>query len=173
LKQHKNKSVRAAVIILGALLLSSCAAKEARPEVELPTAIEQKTASSPGAEGTNAIARRAAEDFIGMKGITSDQRAKLINIYLDTYDQALKIQKDISASKFKLFDLISSTSYSSASVDRLKQKIVDLDQKRLIIMFKALADVQAVVGYGKDKEPIYKHFYDYEHPQNEKQSKND
>jgi hypothetical protein len=165
--------VRAAVIVMGVLTLASCAAKEARPEVEQPSASQQKMASSPGPDGTNAIASRAAEDFIGMKGITSEQRAKLVNIYLNTYDQALKIQKDISASKFQLFDLISASSYSSATVDRLKQKIVDLDQKRLIIMFKALDDVQSVVGYGKDKEPIYKHFYDYEHPRNKKQSKND
>lgn len=159
-------------LIFAISIISACSSHETRPEVQLPTEIEQKMASSPGVGGTNAIARRAAEDFIGMKGITPDQRAKLIAIYLSTYDQALKIQSDISLSKFRLFDLISSTSYSSASVENLKQKIVDLDQKRLIIMFKALADVQDVVGYGKDKAPIYKHFYDYEHPRNEKQSSN-
>jgi len=159
-------------LLIAISLLNACSSHEKRPEVQLPSEIEQKMASSPGAVGTNAIARRAAEDFIGMKGITPDQRAKLIAIYLSTYDQALKIQSDISLSKFKLFDLISSTSYSSAAVDALKQKIVDLDQKRLVVMFKALADVQDVVGYGKDKAPIYKHFYDYEHPRNEKQSSN-
>lgn len=167
-----KKLINIPLLIIAISLLGACSSHDTRQEVQLPSEIEQKMASSPGAGGTNGIARRAAEDFIGMKGITPDQRAKLINIYLSTYDQALKIHNDISLSKFKLFDLISSTSYSSSAVDTLKQKIVDLDQKRLVIMFKALADVQDVVGYGKDKAPIYKHFYDYEHPHNEKQSSN-
>ena len=159
--------------ILLALLFTACTSGKPRPEVQLPAELEQRMASSgPGDNGSNAIARRAAEDFIGMKGISPDQRAKLMGIYIATYDQALKIHNEISLSKFKLFDLISSTSYSSAAVDNLKQKIVDLDQKRLVVMFKALSDVQDVVGYGKGKAPIYKHFYDYEHPQNSKQSSN-
>jgi hypothetical protein len=62
-------------------LLTACSSCETRQDVQLPPEIEQKMASSFGAGGTNAIARRAAEDFIGMKGITPDQRAKLINIY--------------------------------------------------------------------------------------------
>lgn len=146
--------------------LQGCAVNEPRPDPSQPTLAERQAANQPN----NPIARRAAEDFIGMKGITPDQRARLITIYLSTYDQALKIQKEITTSKIKLFDVISSTSYSSGTVETLKQKIVDLDQTRLVIMFKALADVQDVVGYGKDKEPLYKHFYDFEHPRNDNQS---
>lgn len=161
------------VLLLATGSLFSCASQGPRPETKLPAEIEQRIATAPGGNVSGGIARRAAEDFIGMKGITPDQRAKLMTIYIATYDEALKIQKEISTEKVKLFDLISSTAYTSLAVDKLKQKIVDLDQLRLIVMFKALADVQNVIGYGKEKAPIYKHFYDYEKPHNMKQSSND
>ena len=57
--------------ILLALLFTACTSDKPRAEVQLPAELEQRMASSgPGANGSNAIARRAAEDFIGMKGIS-------------------------------------------------------------------------------------------------------
>lgn len=122
---------------LATISLMSCASQTPPSDEAVPTPAEQKTAAEPRVGGKSTIARKAAEDFIGMKGITADQRVRLMAIYITTYDQALQIQKDITANKLRLFDLISTTASSSAAVDRLKQKIVDLDQKRLVIMFKA------------------------------------
>ena len=128
------------------------------------SAIEEKIAAEPPAPDANAIALRAAETFSNADGLTPKQKQKLMEIYHRTYEDAIAIQTEIGKSKSLLFKLVSSVSYESDDVDRIRKKVVDLDQKRLAIMFQALADVQGVVGYGQDKERIYKHFREFEMP---------
>ena len=128
------------------------------------SALEEKIAAEPPAPDANAIALRAAETFSNAEGLTPQQKQKLMEIYHRTYEDAIAIQTEIGKSKSLLFKLISSVAYDSDDIDRIRKKVVDLDQKRLDLMFQALADVQGVVGYGKDKEQFYKHFYDYEIP---------
>ena len=128
--------------------------------------LEEKIAAEPPAPDANAIALRAAEAFSNAEGLTPKQKQKLMEIYHHTYEEAIAIQTEIGKSKSLLFKLISSVSYDSDDVDRIRKKVVDLDQKRLALMFQALADVQTVVGYGKGKEDFYKHFYDFEMPRN-------
>ncbi len=83
---------------------------------------------------------------------------------MDTYSQAIEIRTEMGKSKALLFMKAADVNYKSNEIEILKNKIVDLDQKRLNLMFKALTKVQDVVGYGKDREQIYKRFYDFEIP---------
>ena len=133
--------------------------------------LDSKIAAEPPASSADDIGDRAAEAFSQADGLTTSQKIRLLKIYRQTYEEAVQIQSEIGKSKSLLFSLVSSSKYDSKDIERIKNKVVALDQKRLKIMFKALADVQAVVGYGDDKQDLYKHFFDFEYPKHGNLSK--
>ena len=160
---------RAISILLLTYVTASCISSESRDQTtnasaEEKRSLDEKVAAEPPTSGPNGIAERAADVFSQAEGLTPDQKKKLMVIYLNTYKEASQIGAEIGKSKSLLFKVITTRLYNSADVENIKKKVVALDQKRLTLMFKSLADVQAVVGVGIDKEQIYKHFYDYEYP---------
>lgn len=142
------------------LLLLGCSNSPTKPNSEL----EKKINAEAPANTADEIAQRGAHAFINAPGITDEQKQKLLDVFIRTYDGAMAIRADIGKSKSLMFKLVSSKDMKSKEVEDLRKHIVALDQKRLDMMFKALADVQAIVGTGKEKEEIYKHFYDFEYP---------
>lgn len=126
--------------------------------------LEAKIKAEPPASTAEEIAERGAQTFINAPGLSADQRIKMLEVYNRTYNDAMAIRQDIGQSKSLLFKLAANKDVKSKEVGALKKRIVDLDQKRLKIMFKALADVQGIVGTGEGKEEIYKHLYDFEYP---------
>lgn len=158
------------VILTGA---AGCASKPgaeskavATPKTE-EQILDAKVQAEPSANTPDEIADRGAFDFITAPGLSREQKQKVMAIYVRVYKQAMDIRSEIGKSKSLLFKTVASQDFDSKDVQRLKDRIVKLDQKRLEIMFKALEDVQDIVGYGTDKEEIYKHFRDYEYPRNE------
>ncbi|HEY8271978.1 MAG TPA: hypothetical protein VIG33_13895 [Pseudobdellovibrionaceae bacterium] len=145
--------------LLTAFLLGACSSEPKKTE------LERQVKAQPEANSPEQIAQRAAEAFSGAPGLSAEQKQKLMAIYAKTYAEAMSIRAEIGQSKSLLFKLIASTNYKSTDVNQLKKKITALDQKRLAVMFQALEDVQKVVGYGADKEEIYKHLRDFEFPQ--------
>jgi hypothetical protein len=177
LKRSMISSTRLLLTCLTLSILTACTFKGIRSEsaeISKPKSetLQERIAAEPPANDPAAIAERAANAFINAEGLSGSERLKLIEIYRRTYKEAIEIRSEIGKSKSLLFKMISTTAYNSREVDALKQIIVDLDQRRLIVMFKALADVQAVVGYGTGKEKFYKHFYDFEYPRHENLSSN-
>lgn len=170
----KSVTLTGAVVTL---IFYGCSTKEARTDQEVRASSETKTleeriAAEPPANSPNEIAARASQAFANARGLSDDQRRRLAAIYLRTYSDALSIRTEIGKSKSLLFKMISQSAHDSKEVQKLKSKIVELDQRRLTLMFKALEDVQAVVGYGKGKDEIYRHFYDYEYPRHGNLSRN-
>jgi hypothetical protein len=133
--------------------------------------LEQRIQNEPSANTPDEIADRAAFDFVSAPGLSKGQKEKVMEVYRRTYQKALIIRTDIGKAKSLLFKTIALKDFSSGDIERLKTRIVELDQERLQIMFKALSDIQAVVGTGKDKEDFYKHFYDFEYPHHGQLSK--
>lgn len=160
--------------LITASLAVGCASKPAETTAADPQdqKFEQRLRAEPSASSPEEIADRGAYDFITAPGLTHDQKQKVMRIYIRTYNEAVAIREEMGKAKSLLFKTVASQDFKSGDVDRLKSRIVALDQKRLEVMFKALADVQAVVGYGKDKEEIYKHFRDYEIPRHKNVSVN-
>lgn len=155
---HQYKTLLIALTLLG---LSACSTANTKAE---NADLTQKVQMEPPAQTPEEIRNRAAEAFADAPGLTNEQKQKLEAIYQRTYAEALAIRTEIGQSKSLLFKTVAKADYKSNEVDRIKKRIVDLDQKRLNLMFKALADVQAVVGYGADKEEIYERLRDYEYP---------
>jgi hypothetical protein len=150
------------------LLIAACSSEpKAEPK---KTELEKQVTAQPAADTPEQIAQRAAESFSSAPGLSAEQKQKLMGIYSSTYAEAMAIRSEIGKSKSLLFKLIASTKYKSGDVSQLKKKITALDQKRLALMFQALEDVQKVVGYGADKEEIYKHLRDFEFPQHGRES---
>lgn len=143
-------------------LLSGCATKSKQCESDLDRTVKlENPANNP-----SAIGQRAAEVFASAPGLTDEQKQKLLAIYSRTYIEASEIRIKMGKGKSLLFKLVASVNYKSKDVEDLKNKIVSWDKKRLDIMFKALADVQAVVGYGHGKEELYEHLRNYQTPGN-------
>ena len=170
--QHLFRANRVCAFTFIFAILSGCASLSSREQAQNTepakgVSINDKIAAEPPAIGPEAIAQRAAEVFSSAEGLTAAQRKELMAIYLRTYKDASAIRIEIGKSKSLLFKIVSAKSYNSAEVEMIKKKVVDLDQKRLALMFKSLADVQLVVGIGSDKEQLYQHFFDYEYPRYE------
>lgn len=126
--------------------------------------MEARIKSEPPAPTPEAIAERGAQTFINAPGLSDEQKRKIMAIYIRTFNDAIAIRNEIGQAKSLLFKMAARSGFNSSEMESLKKRIVDLDQKRLKVMFKALEDVQAIVGLGKDKEELWKHFYDFEYP---------
>lgn len=149
-------------LILSAIFTAACQNRQLKQEQEL----SQKVSQEPRADTPEEIAHRGAEVFVSSPKLTDDQKRKIMLIYSRVYADAVAIRKEIGQSKSLIFKMVASKKHNSPEIERLKARIVKLDQDRLQIMFKALRDVQDVVGFGPGKEEIYQHFYDYESPRN-------
>ncbi len=145
-------------LAISALTLSACSTTTKSEEQILTKKIQ----AQPVADTPEQIADRAAEAFSSAPGLTEEQRQKLMAIYSHTYAESMSIRKEIGQSKSLLFKTISTADYKSSEVKSMKKRITELDQKRLALMFKALEDVQTVVGRGSDKENIYRHLHNFE-----------
>lgn len=170
-------TVTATLVLMLSLFVSGCSssAKKAEPSSALSgdPALAQKIRAEVPADGPDGIAHRGAYSFINAPGLSADQKQKLMTIYVRVYNESRAIRKEMSQAKSLMFRTVASKSYDSEDVEKLKARIVELDQRRLSIMFQALADVQAVVGWGKGRDEMYKHFYDFEYPRLESISRAD
>lgn len=148
------------LIFLGgtiALQLTACgtASKE---EADL----NKKVQAEAPVDNPEAMVERAAQAFANIEGLAPEKKSKLSEIYTRTFTESMNIRKEIGQSKSLLFKTLAQNDYKNKEVNALKKKIVNLDQKRLNLMFKALEDVQAVVGKGADAEKIYEQLQDYD-----------
>jgi hypothetical protein len=66
--------------------------------------------------------------------------------------------------KSLLFKEASQKKFKSGDITELTQRIVDADQRRLNIMFRALEEMQQIVGYGSDKKELYEYLRNYDTP---------
>lgn len=147
------------LVILSGLVLGACSTEPKKTE------LDQQVKAQPATVTPEQIAQRAAESFSNAPGLSVEQKAKLADIYTKTYGESLAIRAEIGQSKSLLFKLIASKNYKSAEVNTLKKKITTLDEKRLSLMFKSMEEVQKIVGYGTDKDEVYKHLREFEFPQ--------
>jgi hypothetical protein len=150
------------ILIFLCLLISGCVSNPVQKDNDL----NMKIAAEKPADTPDEIAQRGASTFISAPGLSDAQRQKLMEVYTRTYFGAENIRTQIGQAKSLMFKMIAKQNYKSKEMQTLKTKIVGLDQSRLQLMFQALADVQAIVGYGNDseKEKIYQHFEKFEVP---------
>ena len=124
--------------------------------------LNEKIKAQPVPETPDQIAARAAETFSSAPGLTEEQRQKVMAIYSHTFAESMNLRKEIGQSKELLFSTVADPNYKSDDIKRLKKRISDLDKKRLAMMFKALDDVQTVVGPGADRKNIYQRLDEFE-----------
>jgi len=154
------KTSKIYTLIICTLLLNSCSSSQKEKDAELSMKVKmQEPADTP-----DQIMHRAAAAFSNAEGLTAQQKWMLADIYTSVYTQSMQIRRDMGQSKSLLFMTLAKKDYKKSEISELKKKIVALDAKRLEIMFKALDDVQRIVGKGIEAEKIYKHFQDYELP---------
>ncbi|MCE3010603.1 MAG: hypothetical protein LW875_08325 [Proteobacteria bacterium] len=146
------------VLVLIACGVMACASNSKE------TPIEQQVKAEKPANTPEAIVERAAEVFATAPGLTEDQRAQLAAVYGNVFKESKRIRGEIGQSKSLLFKMLASKGMKSKEIIELKNKIVGLDQRRLELMFKAMEDVQKIVGIGPEKEEIYRRLRDYDHP---------
>lgn len=146
--------------LLVLVILSACGTTQEKKEVELNKQVKMQAP----ADTPNQIMERAAIAFASAEGLSAEQKMLLRDVYIRVYTESMRIRREIGQSKSLLFRTLAKVDYKAADIKSLKKKIVDLDQKRLDLMFGALDEVQAVVGKGVDASKIYKHFEDYEIP---------
>ena len=145
------------ISLLSILCLASCSSYRVNEEAQAKEVKAELPADTP-----QQMAMRAAEIFSNAPNLSDEQKKQLHTIYTNVYEEAMTIRREIGQNKSWLNKTLVKSDYKSSEVNTLKNKIVALDKKRLNIMFKALKDVQKIVGQGPDKENIYKHLSNYE-----------
>jgi hypothetical protein len=108
-----------------------------------------------------------AESFINSPDLSPGQKAQLKSIYGRVFAQSRMYRAELVEAKSKMFQTLATRDYKSNEISKLKKEIISIDQKRLDLMFGALAEVQGVVGYGEDKEKIYRQLRDYDRHQSD------
>lgn len=106
--------------------------------------------------------QKIADFFLKTPKLTAQQKEKLIEIASRTETEARIIRSEIEESKILLFQTLAQVDYESKDIEVIRKKLVALDQKRLEQMFKALSQVQQIVGFGKDREDFYKKLQEQE-----------
>ena len=129
------------------------------------SALDKRIKAQPQTNSPEEILNRAADRFSNSPDLNQKQKDKLKLIYLSVYHSAKGVGGEIGKAKSLLFETLAKKDYKAKEVEDLKNRIVELDKKRLDLMFEALDDVQAIVGHGKDRHELYKHLFDYEGPQ--------
>ncbi len=148
-------------LLLGSLVLTGCTSAKVRSEErERQMQIQMQEPADNGDQ----LMRRAAMAFSNSPGLNPEQKLRLNEIYTKVYIAASRIRREMGKTKSLLFMTLAKVDYRSAEITDLKSRIVSLDQERLTLMFKALDDVQAVVGKGIEAEKIYRHLEYYEVP---------
>lgn len=151
------------LLIITALAVTGCATPSSSPP-PAPTVAAAEPAPQDRPPGYNpaAVASRGAKMLTDLPGLTPEQKQKIGAIYGRTAQEAATIRTQIADIKSSIFATLASKNYKSPEIEKLKNQIVKLDRKRLETMFTALADLQAVIGQGPDKEDIYRRLRDYE-----------
>jgi hypothetical protein len=163
------KTISKTLSIFALTLLAACAQRETQKEVLQ----EQLIHSQRPADSPDEIVNRAATTFANAPGLTMDQKERLRQIYTQVYMDSMKIRREIGQAKSLIFSTLARKDYNSWEISDLKKRVVKLDQQRLDIMFKALDDVQSVVGRGQDMEKFYKYFQEHELPRDIHDAHND
>ncbi|KYG67986.1 hypothetical protein AZI87_01570 [Bdellovibrio bacteriovorus] len=150
------------LLMTSILICVGCQTMPSYNEAELDRKIqEEKPANTP-----EDIVQRAADVFSSAPNLTEDQRIRLNRLYLKTYADSMQIRKEIGQMKSLLFKEAAIKKFKTGDVNQLTQRIVAADNRRLNIMFKALEEMQSIVGYGEDKQELYEYLRNYEIPGN-------
>ncbi|WP_374028012.1 hypothetical protein ACES2J_04225 [Bdellovibrio bacteriovorus] len=96
--------------------------------------------------------------------MTTEQRTKLNALYLRTYADSRQIRKEIGQMKSLLFKEAATKKFKSKDINELTSRIIDADQRRLNLMFRALEEMQTIVGTGEDKKELYEYLRQYDYP---------
>ena len=163
-ENKKIKYLSRAIILTIFMTFQSCSTTTTTSTAtkEEQTQAEQIKKQVP-ADTPQEIAQRAASIFANAPDLTEQQKNKLNEIYTNVYDEAMLIRRDIGQTKSLMYMTLVKSDFRSTEIDSLKKKIVALDKKRLDLMFKALEDVQKIVGRGIDKENTYKQLGSFEY----------
>lgn len=158
--KHMKQLLKAFFVTTLLFLGSACSTNEKQEEQRLT----EKVNNQSSADSPNEILERAASKFSNAEGLTYAQKEKLASIYVRVYIESMQIRSAIGKSKSLIFETLASPNYKDSELNSLKDRVVELDKKRLTVMFNALDEVRSIVGTGVGKENFYKHFERYEVP---------
>ncbi|MBK9323522.1 MAG: hypothetical protein IPM97_11375 [Bdellovibrionaceae bacterium] len=155
----KNNIVKMAILPVF-ILIAACGSAEKKEETTVATQVQ----AQPPADTPEQILARAAQAFSTIEGLEPAKQDKLRETYSRVYTESMSIRREIGQSKSLLFATLAKPDYKASEITKLKKKIVGLDEKRLALMFKALDDVQAIIGKGPGREELFKRLERYETP---------
>jgi len=99
----------------------------------------------PGSESLD-ISQIGHDAFRNAPGLTEAQKLKLADLMKSTFAQAEKIKLGIANLKVDLFETLTDPSADNGKVNKIKDQIIELDKRRLALMFKSLDEVKALIG---------------------------
>jgi hypothetical protein len=163
MKVFVNVLSRGLALLGVSLMVVACSSSPTEEQVA-EKAVTEKAAQEPVAQSPQQILERAAEQFSSAPGLTAEQKTKLAEVYSRVYIESMGLRREMGQNKSLLFTTLSKPNYKPSEIKVLKSKIVQLDQKRLNLMFEALDDVEKIVGKGNKVPEVYKHFERFEIP---------
>lgn len=106
------------------------------------------------------------EMFTQAPGLTEKQRSQLREILVRTFVSAQKIKTDFTKTKGAMIEALVDPDMGPSDVEVYKNRLVELDRKRLDVMLGALDQSQRILGKNKETAEYYRQLF--EKMQNEK-----
>jgi len=157
----KTYFIKSIEVLILTFVLTACMTSQSKKEDEkLSAAIQAQTPANTPEQ----IMQRASDAFANAEGLSPEQKIKLGTLYSRVYTEGMAIRREIGQSKSLLFSTLAKNNYKNSEIKKLKNRITELNQKHLMIMFDALDEVQNIIGPNQNAEKIYKHIEKYEMP---------
>ena len=147
-----RSAIAIGALALAATLVGGCATKEEKQEVNQRIQAEDPVAAD------ESFANRGANLFVDAKGVTDEQRQKLLQVHTTTYQKAGFLRDEITKTKSALFKSLLDPAVSKKEINLMKKRVVSLDRQRLDVMLGAFDEVQKVVGRGSADRSVYEPF---------------
>lgn len=132
-------------ILLFGLSLGACAHRQVEDEVN------REVAAQPSRPMDGGVAYKGLE-AIESSRLSDDQKNQFRELQTRMMVETAQNRDDTSKLKGVLFETLASPQYDRSKVEEIKRRLVKLNQARMENMFRALEEVQKIVGYLPPRE---------------------
>lgn len=123
--------------------------------------VDQKEAASPPVESRTDLNKEARLFIEKAKGISEDQRQKLLTLRHATRSSIGQLQEESLKLRSLLIQEILTSQYNSSEVDVIKSRLKKVEERRLTVMFDAVDKANKIIGRTRienDKEMYFELF---------------
>ena len=145
--------------VMGGLVfwISACTTSPEQKSIESQIEKEPRTFSQ------QQMVAKGHSILLNHPDMTEEQRRKMKRVYAETMAKSQKIRMEMSKVKGVFFKQLFKSTRNDKELRILRKKLIDLNEKKMDVMFDALYEAQTILGKGFPAEEIPVQFNLIEH----------